>query len=367
MKGLLIISLILNVGIGFGILTMLSSVRVSHQSDRNVRSLATSISESQSSHAKETKESDADSLDFSPMDDVEKVMDRLRGAGAPRHVIYAIVSALVHEEIAFKRAELLFPVGVPYWRLPSETDPVIRQQLDALMQEERRKVHAYVGAPENSAEFADLRQAERRRKYDGIPAEKAELLGRKAAVVEELLTPQELFEYNVRNSKMANRMRNALGNLELSENEFRDLFRIQSRYEDQAPDVRLMGGDQNIASWIATREEQIAEIVRSLGYERGWDYVRRFDPDMAGTVAFTSAHGLGDSVGQEVWRIKLTADLRAQSIRTSAANAAEQGVALADLHAKTAARLQSVLGQPQFRQFEQHHSGAWLRRLAPAK
>ena len=95
------------------------------------------------------------------------------------------------------------------------------------------------------------------------------------AALAELLSPEELQEYNLRMSNSANMLRAELGGFEVSEDEFRDLFALRESFDKE---YGMFGptGDQDSQEWYQQRSESEKEMKEAyrdvLGDERYREY-----------------------------------------------------------------------------------------------
>lgn len=104
--------------------------------------------------------------------------------------------------------------------------------------------------------------------------------------IAELLGTTETFEYQIRESRLADRMRQGLNDFDYSEQEFREIFTI--RQENEGVDFSRFS---NRADFRTQREESETRIQDFLGPSRYEEYARSQDP------AYRSLQSIGERYG----------------------------------------------------------------------
>ena len=121
----------------------------------------------------------------------------------------------------------------------------------------------------------------------------------------QLLTPEELQEYDLRNSRTASSLRYNLSPFNPTEGEFREIFQIQkttvddkypSGYDTQTSDLRSARGK--------AQEEANAQIKAILGEQRYADYTRSQDQDYRAFTAIADRLQLPADRAAEAYRVK---------------------------------------------------------------
>jgi hypothetical protein len=98
------------------------------------------------------------------------------------------------------------------------------------------------------------------------------LMDEKEAAVAQLLTPQELEDYQLRFSRTAEKLRDGLGGFQSSEFEFREIFRQQKAFEKQfgSSDSGLSPEQRDV--WVAGLAEKRNQLKAALGEQRFSEY-----------------------------------------------------------------------------------------------
>lgn len=228
-------------------------------------------------------------------DDFGTYIQKLRAIGCPEVTIRRIVTAEIHGEYAQRRREFLATEPIPFWKSEYGVGEESLPGMLALEDEERAALSAVLGKPEgpDSLECAAVkvagswagkgpaiataawsRNAERDailEAADGRPLTAAEQarIGQLAAEYEQalvsILSPAEREEYELRNSAPAENLRSELGKkgVEVSEREFRELFRSLRQFNAAEHAMAMRSGDIG-AAW----DTYLAAASRVLGPER---------------------------------------------------------------------------------------------------
>jgi hypothetical protein len=93
--------------------------------------------------------------------------------------------------------------------------------------------------------------------------------------IEELLTPDEYLEVQLRDSRLAQSIKRNMDGMDYGEQEFRDIFQIRHALESDAEQALGPGGRDAI---IAAREATNEQVRDYLGDERFTEYARLQDP-----------------------------------------------------------------------------------------
>jgi hypothetical protein len=98
------------------------------------------------------------------------------------------------------------------------------------------------------------------------------LMDEKEAAVAQLLTPQELEDYQLRFSRTAEKLRDGLGGFQSTEYEFREIFRQQKAFEKQfgSSDSGLSAEQRDL--WVAGLAEKRNQLKAAMGEQRFSEY-----------------------------------------------------------------------------------------------
>ena len=276
----------------------------------------------------------------------------LRNFGCPEETIKDIILTDIAKVYAKKRSEIKRR-GQPYkyWS-PTEAnasvDPKLQRQLAELDREQRNLVRSLLGV-DMQVELAkywedDFDPAV----YDFLPTEKREQVMALKVKYEELeneiymraqgimldqdeqalrqleqqrqvelaslLSPQELEEYELRNSHISENLRNQLSGFEPSEEEFRRLFRLQKDFEEQINRTLPDSASDEMQAEIRARAQEEGqralqdEMQKVLGQERFAQWQQAQDPDYKALVQIADRYNLPTDTSQRIYNYKMQAE-----------------------------------------------------------
>lgn len=324
--------------------------------------------------------------------DAKGVVESLRTAGFPADVVRAIVVSLVNDAFRARRAALSAEATTSqYWEpgfgyLPAR----IVSRAAAIDKEEQAVLRGLLGPePEGDRPFgiAALRNHDH-----GVPPEK---FGRIQAVLSDygdlaaailtgtngvllrsdteqldllekeknrdldtVLSPDERFEYDLRNSPLADSLRYALKAFHPTEAEFRAIYRARQSSAQSA------GTSGSGAPGPDTESAGMTEIEQQLGSTRFAEFRRVSDPSYVSTYSLVERLNLPPEAAARVWDLKAGYVAQADAVRNNPAlSAEERRQQLTSLSADASAKVQTVLGQPGLNAY-QRGAGAWLGTLS---
>lgn len=324
---------------------------------------------------------------------LKDLVARMQAAGFPIWAIRAAVATEVDARYVARMRELTQPdPNMPYWKTPPAMgmDPTRLAEYMKLSNERTKEMRDLLG---NFAlrDDGDITSAQRRT-YGNIPAEKiasieqiaqdysemtaqvraamngimlpqdkaalALLDQEKHADLASVLTPQELEDYEMRNSTVTTRLRPTLALFNATEDEFRTIYNIEQPFADQ-----LYPTGPGISFDPGKAQQEVADQLKAaLGDQRYADFERSGSRDFqqlsqladqenlpAGTAL--QAYNLRDSLSQESNRIyndaTLSADDKRAALQTLAQNTRAQllstlGPTAGDTYLKTASWINNV-------------------------
>ncbi len=181
----------------------------------------------------------------------------------------------------------------------------------------------------------------------------------------QILTPQELEDYELRKSETAGRMRGNLIGFEPTEEEFRGIFRLQRAFdEDFDPSTFLDPDDKAGQQRRSTAEEQLkAELRKALGEERYKDYERSQDSGYRWLVQIAERFGQPRDIATEVLSLKESIHEQARRINSDATMSAEdRKTSLQNLQGWAEGTIQASLGLDAYN-FYKKRGGQWMTQL----
>lgn len=253
-------------------------------------------------------------------DDYFQYVANLRAIGCPESTIRDLIVADVNQHYARKRAALVTTEHDQWWRLEPDLEITTRAAaaLERLERERRTLLRALLGPEWESLERTSLpdrkpagpkfsgpvlsqlpattisaiydawdtlqrrlsehvrQQAELGRPPD--PMFSAHLQREYRERLEHLLTAEQLEEFLLRNSPLAERARSLLQGFDASPDEFRRIFRILDQAERQLMWATVTSPEAYAAQKRQLEKQTEAELQRQLGRERFQEFKLNQDP-----------------------------------------------------------------------------------------
>jgi hypothetical protein len=335
-------------------------------------------------------------------------IENLRGFGCPEETIRDLIITDIAKLYAKRRAALRAQVPQPaYWQAEGPLDqlaahPEILKQIRALDQEQRALVKQLLGvtletemqkywydddAPPHRLEFlskakqeqltelmarhdemeADFLQRTRGLMLPRDEAELRRLQRQRQAALAELLTPEELEAYELRNSPTAQNLRSQLQGFNASEEEFRKMFELQKVYDDKFGES--FSDDDTRDAQIRARAEAEAhktleeELKRVLGEDRYKEYERVQDEDYRTAAKFAERFGLPEGAAAQVYDMKREAERQRQRVDANPdLTDAQKEAALRAIRRETERSLAEAIGANVYRDYRKV-AGSWLNQL----
>jgi len=334
-------------------------------------------------------------------------IQNLRLFGCPEETIRDIILTDIARLYAKRRAQLRAQIPAPkYWQTgdtPAGVPPDIRRQLRELDKEQETLVRELLGVSFRAelakywsqeeepalnlaflpAEKQDAVQAVHD-KYaaleediysrarglflDEDQAELHKLQRQREAELAQVLSPEELEDYQIRNSETAQNLRTQLTGFQPSEEEFRKLYRLQKTFDEQINQPLDLSADAATES-ARSRAYQAAsdalnnEIRETIGPERFAAYQRAQDDDYRSLLKLTDRFNLSQCVAASIYDMKNAAEPQKAQVEANATLSDEQrGAMIAAIGRATEQNVASALGEKVFKSYQQS-SGQWLANL----
>lgn len=315
-------------------------------------------------------------------------INNLRNIGCPEETIRDIIITDIAKLYAKKRAALRaqYPPP-PYWQtgeawsLGVDSNPELQAKLRELQNEQRalvkellgvdfraewskffddddNAVRAYGFLPESKrgplqeilSKYEELEEQiyDRARglMLDEDQAQLNDLERMRDAEIAQLLTPEEYKEYELRNSPVAEALREQLSGFEPTEEEFRKVFDLQKTFETQLASTGNLPDDEVRAEATEQMREALeGEIKKVLGEQRFAEYQRAQDADYKTMVQFSERLQIPRESADRVYDIKTQAELQKERIEADPNMSDEQRqAALNGLAANAHQQVQGILG-----------------------
>jgi hypothetical protein len=334
-------------------------------------------------------------------EDYRQYIANMRAAKVPEETIRDIIIADINKLYAQKIAALRpSPADFKFWktydREAREAERQRRQKERELLAEKRALIKELLGvdletelarqngevdrdafrygflSPEKQEQVRALRDKYRDQERaifaEGgfSPENRAKLMALRAqqeAEMASILTPAEFEEYQLRNSWTARNMRENLVAFQPTEQEFREIFKLQKAFDDQFGLMRG-GGDDAFRQAREQAQQALEEQLRAiLGDQRYQDYMLAQDPRYRDIYDFAQNNNLPTDTARKIYEVRLAAEAERQRIQNDATLPPEQRQAqLTSLASQTKQALGTLLGSDALNAYVQS-DGRWLNRL----
>ncbi len=320
---------------------------------------------------------------------------RLRAAGFSTSVIRSIVAAQVSEQFAARRKALLASQPeIPFWKNQRGyfMDPKTMSALRELGKEQQAVLKSLLGA--DAITNSDEMQAYQRRQFGNLPREKVEqiqsiasdyseltqeiyaktnglflpedreklafLEKEKLADLAKVLTPQELEDYQLRNSSTASILRSQLTTFDATEDEFRALYRAASAVEAQ---FGPLGNVRTSEDMRKRQEAVLAQVQGSFTPQRLAELKQATNPEYQQINRLVARLELPASTSEQVVSMQKDIQQRVSKLQSDRSLPPEERTRqLNALNQEATAKLTATLGARGFEAYKQN-GGFWLQRL----
>ncbi|MBL9207171.1 MAG: hypothetical protein JNN01_18930 [Opitutaceae bacterium] len=181
-----------------------------------------------------------------------------------------------------------------------------------------------------------------------------------------ILTPQQLRDYELRTSPTTIRMRGIATALDLTEEQFAAVHRLQKAYDDlynPGSTSRFPSRNPMLPVQSADEAKLNADIKAILGEDLGNRYAQMRSPDYSTAQAVVSRLGLPASNVQEILAVKQDIERRGAQVRAdSSATPSQRQQQFMALVQEASARLRPLLGGDQGLETYKTNGGGWVAR-----
>jgi hypothetical protein len=324
--------------------------------------------------------------------DLRTQLDRLRAKGFPPDMVRAIMAAQVRAQFASRRKAIEASAPeAPFW--DAARDPATEAALRALSREEQKTLRDLVGPdPENS--MASLL----RRTYPNLSAEKIEELAdirqrmmdkrseltvgntglitatyqQKSAEIEKaahaemaaVLTPEEMEDYDLHESRTASQLRYSLEAFAATEAEYRAIYKLQSVFDEQFGNLGPGTSTDILRARTQARRDLDEQIKAALGPDRFADYQRATDYNYRQATQLVARLNLPPETANELYSLQKATQEQVINMRRTPATPAERNSQLAAIAHDAEATIAAKLG-PSGLEAYKRYGGSWLNNIVP--
>jgi hypothetical protein len=189
----------------------------------------------------------------------------------------------------------------------------------------------------------------------------------KLAGLAQLLTPQELREYELRSSQSASQVQMELRSVAVSREQYEALYDIQVKYGDSIYNWVDANNDSDTIKRITQNKKDMdAEILTALGPDTGQEFVRGQDYNYQQLGSLAQHYDLPADAAGKVYDFKEASQKAVDQVRGNIDLTPEdRQTALAQIRAETEQSVRTTLGDKVFKKY-MNSGGWWLNTIAPA-
>ncbi|MEN9573431.1 MAG: hypothetical protein RL514_1286 [Verrucomicrobiota bacterium] len=336
--------------------------------------------------------------------DYKTYIANLRSIGCPEETIRDIITADVNKLYDAKRKALAGPKKkYEFWKpgimMGAPTDPERTEKERALNKEKHALLTDLLGsAPEEKPDLLAGVASQLDAMFDFLPTEKRskvmevmqdmqtklqkamkggvpdaddmrKVMKESEASLADVLSPDELLDYNLRFSTTATMMRMQLAGFEPTEQEFLDLYKKKKAYDDEfggafGQQLNLKGEEKEKQK---AAEKALDEAIKTqLGQARYDDYKRGQDHNFQTLFRAAEREGLGKDAAVKSFDMKKAAEDQAKQLRADKNLTADQRTAaLRAIRDETERSVKGVLGDKGYATYERNNGTYWLKGIAP--
>jgi hypothetical protein len=197
-------------------------------------------------------------------------------------------------------------------------------------------------------------------------ARQKQLEQEKMAGLAQILTPDEVREYALRNSLMASRVQSEIRGVDLTLDQYEKLFDIRSKYGDS---IYNYGDDDNPADTAKQIEQNKkdlqSDIASTLGVDKAQELERAQDYSYQQLNSLANHNDLPAGTAAKVYDFKGAAEKALQDLTANTELTPEQqSAARAQIKTETEQAVKAALGDKIYKRYL-NNGGWWLNNLAP--
>lgn len=212
---------------------------------------------------------------------------------------------------------------------------------------------------------AKLAKASKDGQPDGREYQKAQK--EMEAMVKQVLSPEEAFQFEMRFSSTANALRQQSAGFEPTEQEFTGIYKLRKAIDDEFSMMNF--GDESEAERKKRTEadNQVnTQIKELLGEARYADYELSKDWQFQQLNRAAKRADLGTAEAKQVWDMKKAAESQVAKLRNDRNLTTEQrNAAQASIQQETEKSVKGVLGEKGWEYFSRGNNNNWMRNLNP--
>ena len=198
-------------------------------------------------------------------------------------------------------------------------------------------------------------------------AEQRQMQTDKLAALAQVLSPDELREYELRQSQTATQLSHDLRSLTVNRTEYETIFDIRKKYGDSIYNYGDLEGAEAQKQAEENKKAMYQELTAALGTDKFKEYERSQDYYYQQLQHLAKRNDLPPDTAGKVYDYKSIAEDGAKALRNNKDLSAEQRqTALANLRAETENTLEQTLGEKGYKSYVKN-GGWWINNIAPQR
>ena len=181
-----------------------------------------------------------------------------------------------------------------------------------------------------------------------------------------MLTPREFDDYQLRLSQTAMMMRMQLDGFSPTEQEFREVFKLQKAFDDEFSPLGFNQDKEAQARRGAAQKELDDKLKATLGDQRFDEMQREKDYTYKAIAKVAEREGLPREAGVKVFDMKKVAEEQAGKVRLDKSlTPVQRTTALQAIRSETERGMSETLGKTGFDSYKNGNTAWWLNNLSP--
>ena len=196
-------------------------------------------------------------------------------------------------------------------------------------------------------------------------AEQKQLEKEKLEGLAQFLTPQELRDFELHSSQLADQLRHDLQTLSLSQEQYEQVYDIRKKYGDSIYNYGDIEGKEARDQVEANQKELKNDLLAALGPVQGKEYERSQDYSYQQLNRLAKRYDLPADTATKVYDMKETAEQTVKQLQAKKELTDQQRQdTLWQVRQETEASIKEALGEKNFKRY-QREGGWWINNLAP--
>ncbi len=198
-------------------------------------------------------------------------------------------------------------------------------------------------------------------------AKQKELEAERLVGLAQFLTPQEVLEYDLRNSNNAQQISSDLHGVDLTRAQYEALFDLHKKYGDSIYNYGDANNDEEARKKIEQNQKALkAEVSAALGEQKFAELDRAQDYQYQQLKSLAKRNDLPADTAPKIYDFKQAAEKAVEALKANQDLTTEaRQAALTQIRVETEQSVSATLGDKIFKRY-QSNNGWWINQLGPA-